>query len=82
MASGSGERSRSWVMAGEPRHSVDSRLITVERDCDDLLSGVTDGVPPEGAEGQRRVNGGSHRYLRAQGVAWGQQRVTSLQETL
>ena len=46
MASGSGERSRSWVMAGEPRHSVDSRLITVDSDWEDLLSGVTDGVPP------------------------------------
>jgi len=30
MASGSWERSKSWVMTGEPRHNVDRRLITVD----------------------------------------------------
>jgi hypothetical protein len=30
MASGSSERRRSWVIPGDPRHRVDSKLMTVE----------------------------------------------------
>ena len=40
----------TWVMLGEPRHSVDSKLIMVDTEADDFVSGVvvvvfTPGVP-------------------------------------
>lgn len=40
MASGSSERSKSWVIDGEPRQSVDRRLIMVETEAQDLASGA------------------------------------------
>jgi len=45
MACGRLERSRSCVMEGEPRHSVDRRLITVEILGLDFTSGVTVTLP-------------------------------------
>lgn len=42
----------TWVMLGEPRHSVDSKLIMVDTEADDFVSGVvvvvfTPGVPKQ-----------------------------------
>ena len=42
----------TWVMLGEPRHSVDSKLIIVDTEADDFVSGVvvvvfTPGVPKQ-----------------------------------
>ncbi len=39
MASGSFDLRRSWVMDSEPRHNVDNRLMVVETEAEDLLSG-------------------------------------------
>lgn len=46
MASGSSDLSKSWVIPGLPLHRVDSRLIIVDTDADDLdVSGVADEAP-------------------------------------
>jgi hypothetical protein len=46
MASGSSDLSKSCVIPGLPLHRVDSRLIIVETDADDLdVSGVADEAP-------------------------------------
>jgi hypothetical protein len=42
----------TWVMLGDPRHSVDSKLIMVDTEADDFVSGVvvvvfTPGVPKQ-----------------------------------
>ena len=39
MASRRLDRSRSWVMDSEPRQRVDKRLMVVDTDAEDLLSG-------------------------------------------
>ena len=44
-ASGRSDLKRSWVIAGEPRHRVDNKLITVEMLGFDLASGAMEDVP-------------------------------------